>query len=843
MVELRLDGTDWQVTPLVPAEWAWANVQGDDWNPHTVGIPGGPWIPAKVPGDVIHDALDAGAIPHPYKDLQSRACEWISERDWVYRKRFDVPNEWKGKSIRLLFEGVDHACHVFLNGERLGTHQGMLTPFEFDVAERVRFDKPNTLVVVVEHAPPVDQVQGQVGWTNKARVWKPRFAYGWDWCTRLVPVGIWKSVRLVATEAVWIEDVWVRPEFSERDGKARISVTAKGRKDSAGTWKVRARVLDPDGGTVAEGTANVDLSDSYGETVCALEIAQPRLWFPNGLGEQPIYRVHVDLMTDAGAVSDAREATFGFRTIELAPNDGAPPDALPYTFVVNGRRLFVKGWNWVPIDHMYGRVQQDRHERLLRLARNAHCNLLRVWGGGYIERTEFYDLCDRLGILVWQEFMQSSSGIQNAPPEDKEYLDYIEGQARAIVPTRRNHPCLAVWCGGNELMDDKWVPLTSAHPALARLKAVVQELDPGRAWLPTSSSGPVFGADTKHAGTGRMHDVHGPWKYEGPERQYEFFNTIDPLFHGEFGAEGAANLETLRRFVSPQFEFPPDTTNPVWIHHGSWWMHREKIEGMFGPVADIETFVRASQWMQSEGLRYAIESHRRRMGHESGVIPWQLNEAWPNTGCTNAVDYAGTPKPAYWWVRRAYEPIHVSLRYDRLSWSPGETWRGEIWVTKDGATRTGWRCDAAAIAMDGTTLQRWQQDVNVTQGRSERILEIDMTLPDKPLEWLLFLSLFDESGRAVSRNEYLFSSARPLFVGLLNAPETRLIARRSREGVVVRVEGPSPALFVTAQAQSSDLLYPSDDYFCLAPGESRGIEGLADGPARVAAWNAPEVVV
>jgi len=790
-----------------------------------------------VPGDVIADTLDAGLVPHPYTDMNSLACEWLSERDWVYRKTFAVPQEWAGKHVRLYFDGVDHACAVYLNEHLLGEHEGMFLPFAFDVSEYLRFGGENGLVVLVRHKPPVDVVQGQIGWTSRARVWKSRFAYDWDWCTRLVPLGIWQSVHLLATEGAWIGDVWVRLKVEGERATIPVRTLVESVPSAAADWSLQVRLLDPDDKVLH--TEEFPLSLKGEATTvrdAVLEVHHPRLWYPNGMGDQPLYRVQTQLRC-GGALSDEREVSFGIRTVRAIPNEGAPPDALPYTLEVNGQRVFVKGWNWAPHQQMYGRVQPQRYERLLNLAKHAHCNLLRVWGGGLLERQEFYDLCDRLGIMVWQEFMHSSSGVDNAPPEDEPYLHYIAEQARQMIPLRRNHPSLVIWCGGNELMDAQGVPLTDAHPALATLKAVVQELDPDRIWLPTSASGPAAGPSPQLAGTGKMHDVHGPWLYLGAEEHYRLYNAIDPLYHSEFGVEGAANPWIFQQFISEEHRFPPDATNPMWLHHGSWWIHREKLEALFGRIDDLPTFIRASQWMQAEGLRYAIEANRRRKWHCSGVSPWQFNEPFPNTACTNAVDYLLQPKPVYWWVRRAYEPVHISLKYDRLVWKPGGEWQAEVWMNNSTASVMSVVWMAQLTALDGRVLAHWDGKLNLPAASSVRVSEIAQSLPDTADVWAVYVCTHDARGALLTYNEYLFSTAQPPMQPLLNAQRTALRVWRRRNHVGVKNVGDALALFVRFLPEEGQWLLCEDDFFCLLPGQTRIVNIAGKGSIRVEAWN------
>lgn len=848
-----LDGTDWKLLHLMPREWEGQKVWDEHWEPEKAGQAVHSWLDGTVPGDVIADALDAGLIPHPYKDLNSRVCEWLSERDWIYRKDFTGPDLAAGEVLRLCFEGVDYACTVYLNGELLGTHEGMFAPFEFDVTKKVRTGKPNRLLVIVEHAPPVDLVQGQIGRTSKARLWKSRFAYWWDWCTRLIPVGVYRGVSLVRTGPVWIKDVWARPNVkiassgADPQGQAIGTVDVQVQVGSAEGMQasmVRIELLDSEQ-VIASATADVVGETAHVANV-KLTIANAKLWWPNGMGEQPLYTLRTTLLNGAAA-SDVHSQRVGLRTIRMVQNEGAKFNALPYTFEVNGKRLWARGWNWVPMDHMYGRDDGDappaqhpvknRYDRALRLAAHAHCNLLRVWGGGLQESRKFYDFCDQLGILVWQEFPQSSSGIDNRPAEDPAYLEYVEARAREIVPQRRSHACLAVWCGGNELMEEDHTPVTDAHPALARIKAVVNELDPDRSWIPTSPSGPVWHSSIEKAGSGQMHDVHGPWKYAGTEKHYELFNAIDPLLHSEFGVEGAANLDTLHQFFSPQYQWPPDNTNPAWVHHASWWMQREMIESVFGKMTDLETHVRASQWLQAEGLRYGVEAHRRRTGHCSGVLPWQFNEAFPNACCTNAVDYLLTTKPVYWWVRQAYAPHAISLKYDRLTWKPGEHWTAELWAISSAPADEAYQWRLELYDLAGSRLLEAEGQINLAAEKAVMIKRVQQQLPQQAGIAAAFLWLKNAKNEVVAQNEYLFTSSQPAFESMLHSPEVSLRLRKENGALIVENECDFPALMVRVQSDELDLEH---GYFCLAPKGSRRV-AKEGSKCQVIAWNAPAV--
>jgi beta-mannosidase len=566
---MRSLGGGWELKGYLGDDWVWRNAEKPG-SPDQLG-----WIPAEVPGSVLDDLWRAGEVPDPYRGRNSLLCEWVPERTWVYRRRFRVAEPAARTLLR--FEGVDHAARFFLNGHEIGHSEGMFRPVEFELGDRLRED--NHLAVVIERAPDCEP---QVGRTERVRIHKSRMGYGWDFCPRMIHLGIWDDVQLIATGPLRIEDIWVRPALaSDHTGaEVRVAVRVSG---AGGAVEVR---LGDEGRTVAEGRA--ELSGGGAELV--FDIASPSLWWPNGSGGQPLYHADVRVIDGDGRESDRRTVGFGIRTVELVANPGAEAGARPYTFAVNGRRLYVCGWNWVPIDAVYGPRREEKLDHLLELARRAQVNLLRVWGGGLIERSHFYQRCDELGLMVWQEFSLSSSGIESKPSDDPAYLALLEGEARAIVPRRRNHPSLVLWCGGNELQDRDGSPLGDEEPALAALGGVVRALDPGRAWLPTSPTGRVFLNRLDHIerDPAGLHDVHGPWEHQGAAEHYRLYDRGTSLFASEFGAEGMSNRRALEALVPAEDRWPAGRENPVYHHLGSWWNNEPLVQSTFGRVEDLD---------------------------------------------------------------------------------------------------------------------------------------------------------------------------------------------------------------------------------------------------------------
>ncbi len=674
--EISLGGPGWQFKGYLGEDWLLRRA----FDPQTRDRLG--WLPAVVPGSVMNDLWEQGEIPNPYFERNSRLAEWVPERCWVYKRSFLADSTLRGKRVELRFEGVDYTAWFYLNGELLGCHTGMFAPVVFEVGDRLRFGEENWVAVAIEPAP---REQPQVGRTSLVRTHKTRMNYGWDFCPRLVHQGIWQDVRLRVTGPARLEDVWIRPQLAPDLEKAEILVIAQVSVPEAAAVRVEVD-LKLDGRIAAQSSMDLGLPGGQSEHRLTLEVNSPALWWPNGYGPQPLYEADVRVYgasSENTDLSDRRTIPFGIRKIDFRPNEGASPAARPYTLWVNGRRTYIKGWNWVPVDVLYGVDRPDRHERLLELARRAGVNLLRVWGGGLIETEAFYRLCDRHGILVWQEFIQSSSGMDNCPADDPEFVDWMEAEARQIVPLRRNHPSLAIWCGGNELQAGPDQPLDETHPLLARLGSVVRALDPDRHWLPTSPTGPCFSNSLANIerDPGRLHDVHGPWEHQGLAGHPDLYNRGCSLLHSEFGVEGITNRRTLDAIISPERQWPASLSNPVWFHLGAWWVKERDWQAIFGEVGDLDTLVRAIQFSQADGLRYAVEADRRRKYRNSGTLPWQFNESYPMAACTSAVDYFTRPKPAYYAVAHAYEPVHVSAKYARQAWAGESHFEAEIWCS------------------------------------------------------------------------------------------------------------------------------------------------------------------
>ena len=586
------------------------------------------------------------------------------------------------------------------------------------------------------------------------------------------------------------------------------------------------------------GTATVTLED-------------PGLWWPNTFGAQPLYTASLTV-TDADGASDSRSRTVGFRHASLVGNPDAPDGALGYTGVVNGMRIPLLGWNWAPADTLYGSIDARTVEHLLGEAARSGARLIRVWGGGLIESEHFYDTCDRLGLLVWQEFSQSSSGMQSAPSTDPAFVALMRSEAERIVPTRAHHPSLLLWGGGNEL-DEGGVPLDDARsPVLGALHAVVAERDPDRSWLPTSPTGPEFHnrLDRIRANPLGQHDVHGPWEHQGLESHYTLANAGTSLAHTEFGVEGMTNLRSLEALIPPEDRWPADRTNPVYRHLGEWWNNADQVVQLFGGrPGSLSELNRASQLLQATGLQYSVEADRRRSPRCSMVIPWQLNESYPNAWCTSALDFRGDPKPAYHAVARAFERRRATLRVERAAWAGVGAAQAEAWLWAEDAVPAGSTVVLRARGLDGSVHGERSFDVaGVSDPVAVGALSVAVDgLPDVFLweaEWT------DASGTVVDRERMLATRGGDLGA-LFDVPAASLVVSATASRVLVRNIGRVAAVTVRVvdprPAGAPGWLVADGDPRPLLPGESRtlGVRWVdaEPGPVRVESWNAAAVEV
>ncbi|WP_116244834.1 glycoside hydrolase family 2 protein [Nocardiopsis sp. FIRDI 009] len=667
-------------------------------------------LPATVPGCVHTDLLDHGVIDDPHTDDNETRLGWIGRTDWRYTRSLAREAAALGRSggdgggpaerVDLVCEGLDTVATVRVAGHEVGRSENMHRPHRFDVTEALAAGggEPE---LAVEFASPYRYAEA-----NRERMGALPAAYdepyqyirkmacnfGWDWGPTLVTSGIWRPIRLHAWSTARLAAVRPLVSVAGADGggpvrgRVRVHVdlerTAAGRRSAV---QLTARV--------AGAAATVTAAPGEDTAVLELEVADPDLWWPRGHGDQPLYELAVEARAD-GRVCDTWRRRVGFRTVAVA--DEPDDRGTGFAIAVNGRRILVRGANWIPDDTFPSRVDGARYRERIEQACAAGVNLLRVWGGGIYESDDFYQACSELGVLVWQDFLFACA----AYPEDEPIAAEVAAEARDAVVRLSPHASLAVWCGNNENLwgheDWDWKPVLDGRPwgagyYLDVLPRVVAELDPTRPYLPGSPYSPGEGRHPNDPAHGVMH-VWDVWN----QLDHTRYRDHRPRFVAEFGYQAPPNHATLRAAVSDD---PLTPASPGVAHHqkaedGDAKLTRGLVEHFGVRDPDYDDWHYLTRVLQARALELGIGHFRSLWPHCTGTVVWQLNDCWPVTSWA-LVDGAGRRKPAWYAVRGAYadrvatvqpagEGLCVVLGNDT-----DEEWTAEVTVARRGIGAEG----------------------------------------------------------------------------------------------------------------------------------------------------------
>ncbi len=636
------------------------------------------WVPASVPGTVHQDLLAAGRIPDPFVGLNEHDVQWVGEADWLYRCRFDLePDVLDTGNVSLWFEGLDTFATVWLNGQQILISDNMFIPQRVAVGPLLRPGQ-NDLWILFESAwrrgREREARYGKMavwnGDTSRVYVRKAQYHYGWDWGPCLLTAGPWRPVWLEASRHR-IAELHCPVEVAADLQSALLPISVEIESGSAPLEEtphlaVHLRLSGPAGELIDETTLparSSQIQHRFGLTA-------PHLWWPHGYGAQPLYRLAVTLQ-QGEAVLDRRELRLGIRRLRLLQEPLADQPGKTFLFEVNNTPIFCGGANWIPADSFLPRVTSERYRALLQQAIDANMNMLRVWGGGIYEADVFYELCDELGILIWQDFM-FACGVYPAPDW---FQASVAAEAEAVVRRLRHHPCLALWCGNNE--DYYIAQLSGIYDAafegdFARtrfparvlyerlLPGVCSWLDPLRPYWPGS---PYGGADVRDASEG---DVHVWDVWHGMQADYHDYPRFTGRFISEFGMQAFPEQETIATFTPPEERYPQSRTLD---HHNKADGGPRRLAAYLSDIvripADLEDYIYATQLLQAEALAAAYRGWRRRWGEAghravAGALVWQLNDCWPVISWS-VIDYCLRPKPAYYAIRRELAPLTVGL--------------------------------------------------------------------------------------------------------------------------------------------------------------------------------------
>lgn len=621
-----------------------------------------PAFPAPVPGSVQQALLEAGELDNWNLGLNARNCEWVENRHWIYETY--LPQTWlpdnDTATVLLHCQGLDGNGVIRLNGEEIATFDNSFVPHVVDLTGHLASaGEGDRLLQIIFECPP--RWLGQFGYTSRMTDWKPRFNYHWDWTSRLVQIGIWDAITLQVIDGAALDDLRVTTGADPVAGTGTLKMVGR----VAGQGVALHCTLQPLGSDAVVAEQQVMVPAGTSTVTVTWQDLDVDLWWPNGMGEQPLYILTVELLDAGDNVQDRLERIVGFKHVVWRPCEGAPADADPWLCVVNGREVFLQGVNWTPIRPNFADVTTDQVQQRLTQYRDLHMNVLRVWGGAYLEREDFYTLCDELGILVWQEFPLSSSGVDNYAPDDPASIETLSEITRSYIRRRQHHVSLFIWSGGNELQNDKdgerrdgGGPLGLDHPLLARMDEIVREMDPSRRFVPTSASGPRFSANAEEFGQGLHWDVHGPWRAEGPldEAWEPYWAGDDALLRSEVGAPGPSDAALIRRYAGDQAPLPASYANPLW-RRTSWWIEWPQFIAEMGrEPATLEAYVAWGQQRQAQALAVAARACKARFPRCGGFILWMGHDSFPCTANTAILDFEGNPKPAAFALAGVFKP-------------------------------------------------------------------------------------------------------------------------------------------------------------------------------------------
>lgn len=782
---------------------------------------------AIVPGTVHTDLLNLGEIPDPFIEQNERLVQWVDKEDWIYENVFDVdPETLNRENIILVFEGIDNYGDVFLNDSLILQANNMFRKWEIPVKGLLK-EKENRLKVYLHSPIKVDMPkydalpfhyeagndQSDNGglFEKKLSVFarKAGYQYGWDWGPRLVTSGIWRPVYLNSWNGPRIDDMYITTKSI--DGKnakmeARVSI------ETSQPFQNGKITLLAAGKPVAQ--KNVKLAEGNTTVTIPFNIKNPKLWWSNGLGKPELYDFETILEIN-GEEADNNVSKTGIRTIELVREEDKDGQGRSFYFKLNGVPVFAKGANYIPQDSFLPRVTDEKYKRTLQDAADANMNMLRVWGGGIYENDIFYELCDSLGIMVWQDFMFACSLY----PTEGELLDNIRQEAIDNVVRLRNHPSIAVWCGNNENLegwynwgykrmyesmgyaDLIWKQYEDLYHDV--LPDVVSQFSPDIAYTPSSPFSRPDGSPERHRG-----DTH-LWTVWGGGAPLEEYDNVRGRFFSEYGFQSFPEYNTVLKYA-------PDTTmhyidsNVMMSHQRGGSNANQRIEkylmDYYNAPKDFKSMLYLSQVLQGDAIKKAIEAHRRDKGYNMGTLYWQHNDCWPVASWSSR-DYYGNWKAQHYFARKAYRDVLVSpvVNNDSLT----------VYLISDANRQLKGNLVVSSYNLDGEHIKSLHREITIPPQGKETVF---FTLPDvigdnakeNVVTELQFITADD-----TFNNVLTYVKPKDLVLG---SPMLEISIEENEEKKLIRLKSDNyiKSLFMSLPQEEYFL---SDNYFDLIPGK------------------------
>ncbi|MBC8162602.1 MAG: glycoside hydrolase family 2 protein [Roseiflexaceae bacterium] len=772
--------------------------------------------PAQVPGCVHSDLLNNGLIADPFWGSNELELQWIEETNWQYSTTFDLPDELLAyEHVELVADGLDTLATIMLNGQEVARTENMFVGYRFPVRALLR---PGRNQLMIHFANPMAYIRERLN-THRFAEWndpvggssnirKQQCSFGWDWGPRFVTCGIYKDIGFHGWNTSRIAHVQVRQQHANGRVLLKVAPELAGATDHAGL-RVRCRLS----------LGDQAVAHAEGSTL-ELAVEQPQLWWPNGLGEQPLYSLEVELL-QSETILDVHRQRIGLRTIVLDRH--ADEWGESFQFVVNGLAIFAKGANWIPAHSFVAAVAHADYENLLRSAVEANMNMLRVWGGGIYELDAFYDLCDELGLLVWQDFMFACSLY----PGDQRFLGLVEQEAAYQVPRLANHACLALWCGNNEIEQmAQEIQATPERKAAYEqvfyeiLPAAVATYDAVTAYWPASPHNPEGyekGHNNERAGDTHFWEV---WHARAPVKRYE---QMKFRFCSEFGMQSYSSPAVAATFCPPEEMnvFGPAMENHQKNAAGNQII-LDYISRLYRYPKDYAALAYVSQLNQAYCMRVGIEHFRRSMPRTMGALYWQLNDCWP-VFSWSSLEFGGRWKALHYEARRFFAPALVSAHL------PGDESAGkgnyivntmhqvQIYTVYDGLAPQNGTVRWALYSLDNKIIKQGKQDVALRYGESVHHETLDLAdAIERHGRPSLYVRLWLEvDDQAVSQQTVFFTA--PRFLNLQRAAVQHTIRPHSDSSFEIEFSSPVFQHRVAFDLAGVDYR-ASDNFFDLYPG-------------------------
>ncbi len=786
------------------------------------------WYPAAVPGCVLTDLRKNGLVGDPYLRSHENALQWIGGVDWEYRTAFALQAvDLQSERLELVFQGLDTLADVFLNNYLVLKADNFYREWVVDVHSCAKAGENQLRVVFRATRPYIEKRKQQVPWkplNDFAFIRKPPYHYGWDWGPVFLTAGIWRPAYLRLGNGPYIQSVQVVTDgLDDESARLRLVCQVKAALPAKATMEVEIKEAG------VKAVRELSLHEGSQMAEVPLEVKNPRRWWCAGLGEPYMYTADLALRV-TGGLPDRREQRFGLRTLKVVQT----PDEKGSSFYVelNGRPVFMKGANTIPQSMFPSEVTPADTEFIIRQAQAAHMNMLRVWGGGIYEDDLFYDLCDSKGILVWQDFMFACSMY----PDDPAFLANVRQEAVDNVTRLRNHPCLALWCGNNEIYigwkdwnwphlmgieyrDRLWQAYQKVFDQI--LPEVVAELDPARFFWPSSPK-QGWGYPVNTDG-----DVHywGVWHGQVP---FEAFLQPENIgrFMSEYGFQGMPEMNSLKRFAWPEdLDLSSEVMKTHQKHRIGYPVIDKYIKLYFRWPRDFEAYSYVSQVLQAYGIGLAMEAHRRAMPFCMGTLYWQLNDCYPVTSWSS-LDAYGVWKALHYRARRAYSEVLVSPVV--------EDGQARVYVVSDLRDPLTGRLTLELLDFQGRRAWEKSLDVEIPPNRSSRLFEICLSdlLQGRDKEGHV-LRVRLAAGERKAENLLYFVYPKDLKLG---TPAIR--ANMAKDGQGWRVELQTDTLvkdlFLSVPGVAMTW---SDNYFDLLPGETKTVTFRGSLPKAMPAPN------